>query len=190
MMRRSKFVFGILVSALALPALAASGRYAITSDSIASAIAGMGMQVSPAQVTMLTDAVASTPAPHLSVISMQRWPGDRVPGGRMMVRLQCQNPGECVPFFVAVHLSGTSRSQTDFSELPVPAARPRTSQQFAVHAGASATLLLDGDHVHIRVAVTCLQNGASGQTVRAAGPDHLQMYTAQVVGDGLLRGRL
>jgi flagella basal body P-ring formation protein FlgA len=57
-------------------------------------------------------------------------------------------------------------------------------------AGSRATLLLEGDHVHIQVPVVCLQNGAVGQTIRVASPDHKQTYVAQVTGNNVLRGRL
>ena len=59
-----------------------------------------------------------------------------------------------------------------------------------VRRGASAMLLLDGDHVQIKIPVTCLENGTTGQTIQAADKDHHQVYTAQVVSENLLRGRL
>jgi flagella basal body P-ring formation protein FlgA len=59
-----------------------------------------------------------------------------------------------------------------------------------VKAGSPATLLLDGDHVHIRLSVICLQNGITGQTIRATSKDHTVVYTAEVVDGGVLKGRL
>jgi hypothetical protein len=54
------------------------------------------------------------------------------------------------------------------------------AKSFVVRAGRPATLLLDGAHVHIRIAVVCLENGAAGQTIRVASKDHRQTYTAKV----------
>ena len=185
MTRLKYFLFWFSISSFALPALAASGRYAIRPDRVAGAIAAMGMQVSPAQLTMLTDAVASTTDPRLRVQSMQRWPGDRV-----MVRMECANREECLPFFVSVRMGNSDSDQRALANVAMAAEVSHQLPAMAVRAGTPATLYLDGDHIHIRVAVVCLQSGAVGQTIRAEGPDHQQTYTAQVVSNGVLRGRL
>jgi hypothetical protein len=39
-------------------------------------------------------------------------------------------------------------------------------QTFVVRAGSRAILLLDGGHVHVRLNVVCLENGAAGQRIR------------------------
>lgn len=186
-MTRLKFLLcWFLILPVAAPARAASGHYAIGVDKVAGAMAAMGMQITPAQLTMMTDAVATTSEPQLRVQSMQRWPGDRV-----VVRLECATPEQCLPFFVSVRLGNDAASQAAMANAALNV-QPviHTAPVMAVRAGTPATLYLDGDHVHIRVAVTCLQSGAIGQIIRAEGPDHQQTYTAQVAGDGVLRGRL
>lgn len=185
MTRLKFFLSWFLLSSFALPALAASGHYAIRPERIAGAMATMGMQVSPAQLTMLTDAVASTADPQLLVQSMQRWPGDRV-----MVRMECANREECLPFFVSVRMGNGDSDQLAMANIAMSVQGSSQRPVTAVRAGSPATLYLEGDHVHIRVAVVCLQSGAVGQTIRAEGPDHVQKYTAQVAGEGVLRGRL
>ena len=62
--------------------------------------------------------------------------------------------------------------------------------QFAVRQGSTTALILDGAHVHIQLAVISLENGIPGQTIRATSLDRRQVFTAQVAGDGTLRGRL
>lgn len=187
-MTRLKYIllwFSILFS---LPAvtMAASGHYAISPERVAGAMAAMGMQVSPDQLTMLTGAVATTTEPELRVQSMQRWPGDHV-----VVRLECETQQECLPFFVSVRLGSGANTQLALATTDAVTPRNiRTTPAIAVRAGTPATLFLDGDHIHIRVAVVCLQSGSVGQTVRAEGPDHQQTYTAQVAGNGVLKGRL
>ena len=186
-MTRLKFLLSwFLILPVTASALAASGRYAIGVDKVVGAMAAMGMQVAPAQLTMMSDAVATTAQPQLRVQSMQRWPGDRV-----VVRLECATQQQCLPFFVSVRLGNDAARQLAVAGAAIDTERAAHSAPvMAVRAGSRATLYLDGDHVHIRVAVTCLQSGALGQTVRAEGPDHQQTYTAQVAAAGVLRGRL
>ncbi|HVT97755.1 MAG TPA: flagella basal body P-ring formation protein FlgA [Acidobacteriaceae bacterium] len=185
MTRLKSFLPWILLFA-PLPALAASGRYAISSENVAGAMATMGMQVSPTQLTLLSDPVATTTNPQLRVQSMQRWPGDKI-----VARLECATTQQCLPFFVSVRLGNMATSQiAAASDSPAPEPAIRSTPAMVVHAGSPATLYIEGDHIHIRVAVRCLQSGAIGQTIRAEGPDRQQTYTAQVAGAGVLKGRL
>ncbi|MFP5230529.1 MAG: flagella basal body P-ring formation protein FlgA [Acidobacteriota bacterium] len=186
-MTRLKYFLSWFLVGAALPAWAASPRYAITPEQIAGAMAAMGMQVSSAQLTMITAPVASVAEPELRVQSMQRWPGDRV-----VARLDCATREQCLPFFVSIRMgkdAGTQGAMVNTTVSAPQVARATSAPAMAVRAGSRATLYMDGDHVHIRVAVVCLQSGAVGQTVRAEGPDHEQSYLAQVVGNGVLKGR-
>jgi hypothetical protein len=169
--------------AAALPAAAASGHYAITTDRIAAAVSSSGMQVSPAQVTLLTTVVANIAEPVLKVMSI-----DRSRGQRTVARLECANAEQCVPFMVTLHMDADSAAtMPNRSATPVSQGRPAIP---AVRAGSPATLRLEGTHVHISLSVICLENGVTGQTIRAASRDHRQMYTVQVLRDGTLEGRL
>jgi hypothetical protein len=179
----------ILSAAAALPAAAAPGREVITAEQIAAALNTAGMRISPQQVELLSNVVATTPAPMLEVKSMERT-GDH----RTMVRLDCADPGQCLPFFVAVRSSPTNGpllalADSDPSSAAIPAMRPRPGA-FTVRAGSPATLLLDSNRVHIRLSVICLENGAAGQTIRVTSKDHRQVYNAEVVDAALLRGQL
>ena len=58
-----------LSAAMALPAVAASGRNIITTEQVAAAINGAGMKVSAEQVMLLTDVVATNSAPELFIPS-------------------------------------------------------------------------------------------------------------------------
>ena len=57
-------------------------------------------------------------------------------------------------------------------------------------SGAHATLLLEGDRMHIKVPVICLETGEVGHTIRVAAADHKQTYSAEVVDATLLKGTL
>jgi hypothetical protein len=177
----------ILLAATALPAMAASGRVSITAEEVATAINAAGMKVSADQVELLTDVVATNSAPALKVESMERW-GDH----GMKFRLDCVKAKECLPFYVAVQWSqakATSSVSAEHSSSAFFAANP-DSNSFVVRTGSPAVLLLDGDHIHIRLPVVCLENGALGQTIRVASKDHRQTYTAEVGDNAVLRGKL
>ena len=64
------------------------------------------------------------------------------------------------------------------------------SNSFVVRAGSPAVLLLDSDHVHIRLSVICLENGSTGQKIRVESKDPRQTYVAEVIDGGILRGSL
>jgi hypothetical protein len=189
-MTRSGLILPLtILAAVAWPACAASGHFAIRADSIVTAMNGLGMQVAPEQVTLLTDVVATTSAPRLKVRSMEK-SGDH----RMMVRLECENPEECLPFFVGLRLSQANDSQS----VPSPSQLQSQSVSWArgyakapaIRSGSTATLLLDSDRVHIRLSVICLENGTAGQRIRVTSPDHRQYYMAEVIDGTLLKGSL
>jgi len=187
-MTRSNFISALLASvALAFPAAAMTAQSPITAGQVAVALDSVGMNTTAEQVVVPDDVVAKTSAPALKVESMEFW-GDR----QLKVRLGCVNPGECLPFFVAVRGSKAQPVLAAVADRPPAANLPvkSDSTSFTLMAGSRATLLLEGDHVHIQVPVVCLQNGAVGQTIRVASPDHKQTYVAQVMGNNVLRGRL
>ena len=183
----------IVLVALRWPALAAPGHYAISAEQIATTVAKMGVQIEPNQVTLLTDVVAARPTPALQVQFLERVGVDR-----FMVRLECENKEDCLPFIASVHveegeaiqLATISSRLSQFKEPFSGSVSLLKPESIVIRNGSSATLLLDGQHVHIRIPVTCLENGSAGQTIRATDKDHHRIYMAQVVADGLLQGRL
>jgi hypothetical protein len=189
-MTRYHLISAVALSvAMALPAAAAPGSAAITTEQVAAAISGAGMNVSPEQVTLLTAVVSKSGTPTLSVQSIEPW-GDR----RMKVRLGCVNQQECLPFYVSIHRDqtiGTTSATAQSDQAPIMTSHSnRDPKPFAVRAGSRATLLLDGGHVHIRLSVVCLESGATGQKIRVETKDPHQTYVAEVVDGGVLRGSL
>jgi hypothetical protein len=177
----------ILAAATAIFAVAAPGREAISAAQIAAAISGAGMPVSARQVTLLTEVVSTDSAPTLKVQSMAPWGNHQV-----KVRLSCARSEECLPFFVAVHgadLHSTQLASED-SDFSMAGRLKRDPKSFAVKSGSQATLFIDGDKVHIRLSVVCLEGGAPGETIRVASRDHRQIYNAEVVDGTVLRGKL
>jgi hypothetical protein len=178
-----------LLAAMDLSAVAASGHSSITADQVAAAISASAMMVSPEQVTLLTDVVAKSSSPTLNVESIEPWGSHRI-----KVRMGCANQDECLPFYVAVHFDqqGEAKSASSHFDQPssVSSRQPQSQQAFVVRAGSRAVLLIDGGHVHVRLNVVCLENGAAGQTIRVECKDPRQTYVAKVVNGGVLRGSL
>jgi hypothetical protein len=179
----------ILGAAMASAAAPAPGHSAITPAQIAAAIRAAGMQIGADQIVLLTDVVATTASPRLKVESIEPW-GD----GRMRVRVACAASEQCLPFYVAIRVGQDASSRPAMAasdSSPTEALGVRIdAKSFVVRAGATATLLLDGAHVHIRIAVVCLENGAAGQTIRVASKDRRQTYTAKVIDEAVLRASL
>lgn len=184
MMRRIANLLWIVLAAATLPALAAPGRFAITTERIAQAVSSSGMQISPDQVSLFTGVVASVANPELKVQSI-----DRAGTQGVIARIACADSQQCLPFLVALHVK-----DSDVAEAAVARSTPANSTfrpaAFVVRQGATTALLLDGAHVHISLSVICLENGAPGQMIRATSLDRNQVFMVRVAGDGTLRGRL
>jgi len=190
MMKRFNLISAVsLLVAMAVPAAAAPGRVLITTDQVAAAISAAAMVVSPEQVTLLTEVVARSDAPALKVESIEPWGIHRI-----KVRLGCTDQDECLPFYVAVRFDQASGAKAASSHSDeTPGVNFRTSQgpqSFVVRAGSRAVLLIDGGHVHVRLNVVCLENGAAGQNIRVECKDPRQTFVAKVVNGGVLRGSL
>ena len=179
----------LIIAALGLPAKAASGREVITAGQIALAIGHAGMQVSASQITLPADVVAKTNAPGLRVVSVGAWMADS-----SLVRLECVISEECLPFVVTVHRDQSDRYAGSVIaagvQPPKHASAESPGSRVVLRIGSPAVLLLEGGHVHIQLAVVCLENGAVGQTIRVVGREHGHTYLAEVCSDGLLRATL
>ncbi|MGD0797092.1 MAG: hypothetical protein ABR910_05140 [Acidobacteriaceae bacterium] len=174
----------ILAAGAAIPAVAANARAPISVAQVAGAISNVGIAISPEQVTLLADVVATTSSPKLTVESMERW-GDH----RMKVRMNCAD-AECLPFFVAIQWGQTEPVPAAFAARTAtkPAPVKTDSGAIVVRAGAPAILMLEGDHIHIQLPVICLESGSVGQTIRVATQDRRQTFMAEVGDESALKG--
>ncbi|MGA8939015.1 MAG: hypothetical protein WB439_07615 [Acidobacteriaceae bacterium] len=177
-----------LLALMTLPATAMPGREDITSSEVASAIGAAGLRVLPMQVTLLSDVYAKTNVPTLKVESMEPWGIHR-----LRVRLDCARQQECLPFYVAVGLIRTQDvrtvTQTFEHASPRPERDTQARAQAVMRAGTAAVLLLEGTHIRIQLAVTCLEGGNVGQAIRVVDKGR-HTYLAQICSDGFLRGKL
>jgi hypothetical protein len=191
MTRIKPILWSIALAGAVLPALAAtSEHYPISTSDVAAAISASGMAVAPEQITFLTEVVATRPAPALKVRSVER-----IGSERLSARMECIESDQCLPFFVAIRTDGQNTKQSAAISAMISRAGIAPRAAAVVRAGATVNLFLDGQHVHIRIPVKCLESGAPGQAIRVQSirvddkSDRL-VYTAQVV-DGLtVRGRL
>jgi hypothetical protein len=186
MMRNTPILWSIVIAGAVLPAMAATpGHYPISIGNVAATISASGMAVSPEQITFLTEVVATTPAPTLKLRSVER-----IGNERFSVRMECIQSDECLPFFVGIRIGPDGEEQTAAisTRYSITGTAPRAAA--VVRAGTQVNLMLDGEHVHIRIPVTCLESGAPGQTIRVEDKSHRQVYAAQVIDGSAVRGRL
>jgi hypothetical protein len=186
MARNTPILWSIVVAGAVLPVMAATpGHYPISAGNVAGTISASGMAVSPEQVTFPTEVVATTPAPALKLRSVEK-----IGSERLSVRMECIQSDACLPFFVAIRIAPESEEQTAAisARYSMTGSAPRAAA--VVRAGTIVNLFLDGEHVHIRIPVTCLESGTPGQTIRVEDKGHRLFYTAQVVDGSAVRGRL
>ncbi len=187
MMQWESVVWYVMIAGAVVSASAATTRCAIASDLIAAKMNEMGIQVSPDQIVLLTDVTATVPSPVLKVSSVEKLDHER-----MLVRLECEQSEQCLPFFVSIAPGHENDAQTTppagLSPVHLPAryaARPPV-----LRSGTPAKLLLQGEHVQITLSVICLESGAPGQTIRVTDKEHRMFYSAEVVNGALLKGTL
>jgi hypothetical protein len=186
MMRIKPFLLSIGLAGYVLPVMAATpGHYSISTDNVAATISASGMTVSPEQITFLTDVVATKPAPALKLRSVEK-----IGSERLSARMECIESDECLPFFVAIQTGQQSEQQIAAISTSYAPAGTTSRAAAVVRAGTTVNLFLDGEHIHIRIPVKCLESGAPGQTIRVEEKSNRLVYTAQVVDGSAVRGRL
>jgi len=186
MTRNAPILWSMVIAGAVSPVLATTpGHYPISAGNVAVTISASGMAVSPEQVTFLAEAVATTPAPALKIRYVEK-----IGSERLSVRMECIQSDACLPFFVGIRIGPESEEQTAAisTRYSMTGSTPRAAA--VVRAGTTVNLFLDGEHVHIRIPVTCLESGAPGQTIRVEDKGHRIFYTAQVVDGSSVRERL
>ncbi len=194
--RRSRaWLLSVMLAANLPAAHTQSPRFSVTSEQVVAAMRGHAWSIEGVRITLpaaITTAVAD-PKLGIETASMLNTHEARL-------RVVCRVPAACLPFFatavwpenVASISSPLDRSAEGGSRkapLPSPDGGGESSAA-RLRAGSSATLLLEGDRVHIQVQVVCLQAGAAGERIRVATRDRKQTYVAEIVSATLLKGSL
>ena len=188
MIRGKLILLSMMVAGAALPVSAAVEHYAIGTSIIAAVISKAGVETAPEQVSLLTEVVATTPAPILKVRSVEK-----LDNHRLLARLECESHDECLPFFVSIRVGQGIDAQGEAAKAiaaPSDSTLQPDVKSVVLRSGSPATLLLDGGHVHISIPVICLQPGSQGQTIRVTDKNHRVVYSAQVIDGSLLKGKL
>jgi hypothetical protein len=158
-------------------------RTAALAHSVADAMELTGTAVNPDQIEFLSGGGNIREDAEVRVLKVTKGTD-----GALKVELRCQDNHECLPFYVLVH--GLDRVNLI---LPEKRAQPGTAArapQNLIRGGDHATLILESRDSRISMPVICLQSGVRGQTIRVASTDRKQVFDAEIVATGMLKGNL
>jgi hypothetical protein len=191
-----------LVAAMGLPGSTQSPsqhRFALTAGQVARAVtrtlSSSQIPIADEQVSLLARVVATDPDPVLDISSVAAF-CDRGSAGHCetysKIKLVCHLPGTCLPFYAIVSWPAETAGRAIRAPNDSPAvanAVLKPNFEITMRAGARATLVMDDDSVHIKIAVVSLENGIAGHRVHVRSPDRKQVYVAEIVSANLLKGR-
>ncbi len=110
---------------------------------------------------------------------------------RTQFRLECGEPGQCLPFLVYVHADhrdAGARAEScrlESGSRPAPEAPLKPLAKPTVRAGDRATAVFLSARLRISASVTCLERGREGEVIRVRGEDG-QVFRARISGPALL----
>ena len=110
---------------------------------------------------------------------------------RTQFRLECGEPGQCLPFLAYVHVqnrdAGTRAGscRLEAPSRPAPEAPVKPLEKPAVRAGDRATAVFLSARLRISASVTCLERGREGEVIRVRNEDG-QIFRARISGPALL----
>ena len=186
-------LFGALLAMLSA-AHAQSPRFSVTSEQVVAAMQGQAWPIEGVRVTLPIAITAAVADPKLGIETVSR-----LNQHEARLRMVCRVSSACLPFFAtaawpesAAFVAPPSDRNAGSGERKTPALAADTHENSAgrLRAGASVTLLLEGERVHIQMQVVSLQGGATGDKVRVATRDRKQTYVAEIINPILLRGSL
>jgi Chaperone for flagella basal body P-ring formation len=159
----------------------------VTRDEVRQAVAGELRQrgLSEAQLPRsddidLASTIAAPPRRRLRISSIG-WDASQ---GRAEFRIECSEPGQCVPFLAYVRIERTLFPELRRPGLNSPTRKPARPAP-AVRTGDRATVVFVGERLRLAVQVTCLERGAEGEVIRVRNQDG-HVFRARVSGPALL----
>ena len=178
-----------------LPAAHAQApRFSVTSEQVVAAMQGRAWSIEGVRVTLPIAVTAAVADPKLGIETVSR-----LNQHEARLRMVCRVSSACLPFFAtavwpesAESVAPPSDRNAGSGERKTPASAADANENSAgrLRAGASITLLLEGERVHIQMQVVSLQGGATGDKVRVATRDRKQTYIAEIINSTLLKGSL
>jgi hypothetical protein len=102
--------------------------------------------------------------------------------GRLQFRLECREPGQCIPFLAYVGnfertIAGSCRSGAHWAS-----AQPK---KVIVRAGERATVVLVANRLRLTASVICLERGVEGEIIRVKNQDG-HIFRARIAAPALL----
>lgn len=163
-----------------------NARTPISREAILGALHNSGIRIVPDQMEQLSGVTAAEPNPLLKVLSV-----DVMDGESDKVLLRCEHPNTCLPFYVLVHWGpGGGAGDRPRWKNGSPAEPGLRAESMLVRSGRVVVLMLEGNYVHMRLPVLCLQSGRRGQRVRVISRDTKRRYLARVTGPGVVTSLL
>jgi hypothetical protein len=175
---RNFALFAALVAVVASAHAADNPRTPISRERILSVLDSSGIHVTPDQMEQLASVTAADPKPRLKVVSV-----DVLDGESDKVRLQCEQPNTCLPFYVLLHWGQPGNPARKNAAGSPAALQP---ENMLVRSGKSAVLIFEGDFLRMTLPVTCLQNGGLGQQVRVLNKETKKTYLVRVAAPGVV----
>ena len=184
-------------------AFAGPSVYAISAEAVTRAVLLAHPELAGDAIELTTRIETRTDAPVLEAGLLEHMAtpsalGTLAPSAPLArVRLRCHTSSACLPFYALIHLASSDPSEIASAAL----AQPRSQEQHLIpttaragtpmlRTGAHAFMVIDSGLLHIRVPVTCLENGNPGATIRVAGLPRGRVYRAAIVDGATVRGSL
>lgn len=153
-------------------------RTAITPAQVTEVLTSSGLRITLDQLEPLTHMTATQPNPKLTATRIES-----LDANTTKVRLQCERTDVCLPFYVLIHWPDTDKAK---QAVIGTSSRRVLLEPLMVHNGKDATLIFEGQNLHMSMPVLCLQNGVRGQHVRVISKDRKKIFLARVTGPGTL----
>jgi len=101
---------------------------------------------------------------------------------RMQFRLECREPGQCIPFLAYVRMIDRPAAESCSAASHASSAHPKKP---AVRAGERAMVVFVANRLHLTTSVICLERGAEGEVIRVKNQDG-RIFRARVAAPALL----
>lgn len=157
------------------------------------------------EIRLAAPITATVAQPTLEIASVTAQAGHQA-----MLRMVCRTRSECLPFYASAAWpteapmpdllakdgersisasSGPALKSQSYPALSIESSSAGAAPEpLVIRVGNSATLILEGERIHIRLPVIFAQSGHVGDKVRVTTPDRKQVYVAEVLSSELLKG--
>ena len=123
----------------------------------------------------------AVPAPAKRTLRVAAVCWDAALGG-LQFRLECREPGQCIPFLARVRTAQSTIAGSCPSGARSVSVRPRKA---AVRAGERAMVVFVANRLHLTTSVICLERGAEGDIIRVKNQEG-RIFRARVAAPAVL----